>query len=349
MTKNEIKKLIHSKKSLTRESVFRKAFPDLYDEIRDAGFPDGFVFGQKLYHWLFDDIELSRGTCPVCGNRCGFISFFDGYRKHCSCRCSSSDEQVQKLFAKTCESRYGENNPAKVIRFREKAKNTCRKKFGTDYASQSDDFKENMRKRLERDYGTDNVSRIPEVKEKKRETCLRNNGCDNPMRSEKIKKRAMRTNIRRYGTPNAMQCEYVRKRAEATCVSRYGVPYGVAIKRQVSALETEIREFISENYTGEIIFNDRKVLAGRELDIYLPEIKTAFEVNGDYWHMNPESFGPDDINAVTGKTARDIWAHDEMKKAEAEKLGLKIICIWESDWRKNRESVKRVVSEIISR
>ena len=51
-----------------------------------------------------------------------------------------------------------------------------------------------------------------------------------------------------------------------------------------SAKEKEINKFIKSIYTGDIIENDRTILNGKELDIYLPEKKLAFEFDGLYWH-----------------------------------------------------------------
>lgn len=48
--------------------------------------------------------------------------------------------------------------------------------------------------------------------------------------------------------------------------------------------EIEVREYIKSIYSGEIISNDRIQLGGKELDIYLPELKLAFEYDGTYWH-----------------------------------------------------------------
>jgi hypothetical protein len=56
-----------------------------------------------------------------------------------------------------------------------------------------------------------------------------------------------------------------------------------------------------------IICNDRVVLEGKELDIYLPDHKLAIEINGAYWHS--EQFGKDrnyHLNKTIGCTAKDI-------------------------------------------
>lgn len=51
-----------------------------------------------------------------------------------------------------------------------------------------------------------------------------------------------------------------------------------------SKAEIEVKEYIKSIYSGEIIDNSRKIIAPYELDIYLPELKLAFEYDGTYWH-----------------------------------------------------------------
>lgn len=53
-----------------------------------------------------------------------------------------------------------------------------------------------------------------------------------------------------------------------------------------SNLEIELQSFIESIYKGPIIKNDRKVLDGKELDVYLPEKNLAIEFNGLYWHSD---------------------------------------------------------------
>jgi len=45
-----------------------------------------------------------------------------------------------------------------------------------------------------------------------------------------------------------------------------------------------IYQFIKYNYDGKILQSDRKILNGKELDIYIH--KLAIEFNGLYWHSN---------------------------------------------------------------
>ena len=51
-----------------------------------------------------------------------------------------------------------------------------------------------------------------------------------------------------------------------------------------SKIENYLLDFIKNNYNDIIINNSKKIIEGYELDIYLPDLKLAFEFNGVYWH-----------------------------------------------------------------
>jgi len=94
-----------------------------------------------------------------------------------------------------------------------------------------------------------------------------------------------------------------------------------------SKKEHEIADFIRSVYSGEIILGDRKVLSGKELDIYLPEKKIAIEFDGLYWHSS--RFKP---------------SRYHLEKTEAcEKVGIHLIHIFENEWIHKQEIVKSII------
>ena len=63
--------------------------------------------------------------------------------------------------------------------------------------------------------------------------------------------------------------------------------------------------------------------------------KIIIEVNGDYWHMNPEIYQEDNFNKNKQKTAKEIWEYDDKKIQDACSYGYKAVTLWESDYNKN--------------
>ena len=94
-----------------------------------------------------------------------------------------------------------------------------------------------------------------------------------------------------------------------------------------SHMEKELLDFIKENYTGEIITSDKKLLSGLEIDIYLPDIKLSFEFNGLYWHSDEY---------------KDRMYHINKTKKCLE-MGINLIHIWEDDWCQKKDIVKSII------
>ena len=94
--------------------------------------------------------------------------------------------------------------------------------------------------------------------------------------------------------------------------------------------EKEIQDFVSSIYKDEIIFNDRKLLNGKELDIYIPNKKVAIEYNGDIWHSEAYK---DNAKVV----------HLE-KTLLCEKLGIRLIHIFSDEWELQQEIIKSLIA-----
>ena len=86
------------------------------------------------------------------------------------------------------------------------------------------------------------------------------------------------------------------------------------ISNNSSIKENMLLDFIKSIYNREIISNFRSDRF--EIDIYLPDLNLGFEFNGIWWHSDKY---------------KDKWYH--RKKSEYfEKIGIRIIHIWEDDW-----------------
>ncbi len=89
--------------------------------------------------------------------------------------------------------------------------------------------------------------------------------------------------------------------------------------------ENELANFIKSIYNGNIINNDREQLGGKEIDIFIPELKLGIEYTGLYWHaekQNPEN-------------KHLLW-----KQQFALKHNIKIITVFEDEWIMKKEIVK---------
>ena len=64
------------------------------------------------------------------------------------------------------------------------------------------------------------------------------------------------------------------------------------------------------------------------------------EFNGDFWHANTRYYAADEIIYTNGKRiVSDIWKADEIRKSALEKLGYRVLVIWEHDYYENPDKV----------
>lgn len=99
-------------------------------------------------------------------------------------------------------------------------------------------------------------------------------------------------------------------------------------KTFVSKVENEVAAYVSRVYSGQLERNVRREVSPHELDIWLPELRVAIEVNGVYFHS--DAFKGRDYHAQKAAACRDS--------------GIQLIQVWEDDWVDRRPIVERMLS-----
>lgn len=96
----------------------------------------------------------------------------------------------------------------------------------------------------------------------------------------------------------------------------------------ISRQEATIKSFLeSLNLTVET--SDRKILKGKEIDLYIPAKKVGIEFNGIYWH--------------TEENGKDATYHYD-KWRIAKSAGVELIQIWEDDFRDRKDAVLKMLA-----
>lgn len=103
------------------------------------------------------------------------------------------------------------------------------------------------------------------------------------------------------------------------------------ISKNTSIVEIEMYNFIKENTSELIIRNDRNIIKPYEIDVYLPNLKIAFEFNGTYWHSTK----------FKGKN----YHLDKFNMCNLNNI--KLITICESNWINNLEYCKLLILQNI--
>lgn len=108
-------------------------------------------------------------------------------------------------------------------------------------------------------------------------------------------------------------------------------------------IENEVeRALISAN----IRYDSQWEFGRNTIDFYVPDKKIAIEVNGDFWHANPEIYGK--TKPLHRYHARVI-AKDTLKLAKLREAGIEVMVVWEKDLTEKRnETLKQLISDIVS-
>jgi len=260
-------------------------------------------------------------------------------------------QNIVKMRRETKKIRYGDEK----FTNREKFHETCREKYGVDTYTNRQLAQETCIDR----YGTKDIMSLEYFQNKAKETNLVRYGVEYPILNEKIKK-VIQTKTKdfylnklidkigedfevlQYDDENHINLK-CKKCDESFWIQRQLIAWRMdqnispCVKcspmNQRSVLEHDLYDFIKDNYTFEIIENDRKILNGRELDIYLPDVKMAFEYNGIYWHC-------EDL----------VENNYHLKKTEdCENQGIHLIHIYEDDWRNKKEIVKSRILNLLGK
>lgn len=333
-------------------------------------------FAQRVWHIRNNLFDLK--LC-VCGNPAKYSTSKSKHYVSCSKTCQVEYNKQIML------GKYGVDSAMKVEDFKNKMIVTNNEKYGTNSFLNSKDFKnkmgydnpmknneikDNRTKTIIEKYGVEHISQCIEIKDKISatnksigKTLAENNKkfCElkygesitNAMKSveiqNKLKENFISNNKYNYGKdyeliekPNGTyrlkhlicgnEFEIIsttkKKRTDhnvEVCLNCNPLNNGWSTK------ETEIMNIITRYIPdSSIIKNNRAVLNGKEIDIYIPSLKLAIEFNGCWWHST--KYKPKDYH-------QEKWEN-------CDKLGIRLIQIWEHHWVEKRDLIENYLIDI---
>jgi very-short-patch-repair endonuclease len=268
---------------------------------------------------------------------------------------AAKSEEVKTKTKQTNLERYGVEYQAQLKEVQEKMKQTCLNRYGVKCALQYSKVQEKTKQtNLER-YGCENSLSSEEIKKKIKLTNISLYGVDNYVKTNKHKtnqKKLFLEELKNGKFPDLEPLFDIDDYKGVNSINKYKFKCKVCgnefedhldngkkprclicFPYEVSMLELEVRNHIQSIYSGHIIFNDRTIIGPKELDILLPDIRLAIEVNGDYYHT--EAFGKGD-------------EYHQNKVDLCESIGYRLIFVWEHEWKENQEKVKNMLKEMIT-
>jgi len=207
-------------------------------------------------------------------------------------------------------------------------------------------------------YGVDNVSKSELIKEKKRSTFIKNYGVDNIWKSKEYyfwlhsfmeEKYGKKSLPNKYGN---MQKWWDNQTVEYK--QNHMKPANKGFKYFWNNLNDELKNEIIQKRSREIIkYFDSKLetriavlldilqisyqrqfwIKRKSYDFKIHNTNVIIEVQGDFWHANPEIYKDDDLLNFGDRIwkASELWYNDLIKKNDAESIGYKVIYFWEQE------------------
>ncbi len=269
---------------------------------------------------------------------------------------ASQSIELQQKKKETAKQHYGVENPFQSDEIKEKIKKTNWEKYGVEYITQSPEIQKIIQNTNNKLYGSNWYICTDNFKKQSKETCLEKYGTEIPIHNQDVKLKQKKNFLKTHYDSNiknlvtkSITCLTPREEYPLVDMHKYKCNICNTVfetqytnsqqvccpncknSRQVSNIEKEILEWIKSIYSGTIIENDRTVLNGKELDIYIPEKNLAVEFDGLYWHSTAK---------------KDKHYHQE-KTFDCIKQHIRLIHIFEYEWNDKQEICKSIIKSAL--
>lgn len=281
---------------------------------------------------------------------------FDIYKKskkkYCSKRCSNGSKLLidikNESTKKTINDKYNGIHYMNNKETQQKHKQSMLLSHGTEYALQNNKCKQKQEQTLFDKYGISNPMESDIFRDKIKQTKLKKYGNENYHNIDKLHDNVYNKFLEwnhliplfdRKDFNGVDNVKYKFKCNKCNRILNVSVDNGYIPSckscntNTISSGELELYEFIKSIYDGNIITNDRSILMGKEIDIYLPDIKLAIEYNGIYWHS--------DLRGNKNK-------YYHLNKTEScSEVDVKLIHVFEHEWLYKKDIIKSMISSMV--
>ena len=268
-------------------------------------------------------------------------------------------EEYKKKSKETSLERYGTESPNQSEVVKKRKEESCLKNFGAKNPFESEIIQAKIIGTNLKRYGATNPNKSKEVREKIRQTNQERYGCDcysfqdKAMRENMFTQSLIQHRTKYYetflkglkkrnisllsdkeqyinGDFTELKCEICGTvwKEEKTNPRVIFCPH--CDHSQSSCGEKEILQFV-KSLGFDCVANERNILDGKELDVYIPEKKIAFEYDGNYWHNS--SF-------------KDKNYHQK-KTLECKERGIRLIHIFEYEWETKRDKLENLIKSAL--
>jgi hypothetical protein len=325
---------------------------------------------KKLVKW----VSLNQGYKKYCSNRCSYASGDRVKKAKITNLKRYGDTSTFRVFKekslKKVKEKYGVKNVMQSKEIQQKAKQKILEKYGVENVFQNTNVKDKIKRTLLNKYQVDHPSKSQEILNLKADNFLKTYGVNNVFELEHIKEAAKKS-ITKEVMDKKVNNNYKKLKLQIfknynlnilkidvnrqihiqchDCQREYQISNFLLHQRvfrddlknpcticrdpkikNISYQEQEIASFI-RSLGYEIIIRDRQILKPKELDIYISSLNLGIEYNGAYWHS-------DNL-----KIENDVM----LKWQLCQQKNIKLINIYELDWLKNKEDIKKKIQQVL--
>lgn len=303
----------------------------------------------NAYNKYLDRSPDNKYRCNKCNSELRKRTCIDKYGTTHFSKTDTFSEKRKSTIIK----RYGVEHYNKLDIFKDKIKNTNIDKYGVEYPMMNTEVVDKFKNTNIDKYGESSPLHNKSIKEKSLKTMISKYGAEYSMQinsiANKIVYKSNETKIKNILNDNKdiLEINYednyylikcnscnsnftitphmftMRTKSNTTICTKCN-----SIDSKTSGCENMLLEYIKTIYDGDIISNSKKVIYPYELDIFLPDLKIAFEFNGLYWHSN---------------VFKEKNYH-KVKSDLCEKNGIQLVHIWEDDWSNKNDIVKSIIN-----
>lgn len=286
-------------------------------------------------------MELAKNYC-----KCGCGTEIAADKRYVACH-HLRDPDVLKRRDETTLKRHGVTNISK--------RSDIKKQKSIKWLDRKDETLEKYRNTMMQRYGVDNSFKLPEVKEtiqqkwkenqdeiveKIQVSCRESFLVSLDFRLRILNLVRMFTNEEYAGVDreNKYPFKCLTCGMEFTAVLDDGMVPKCSVcfpnldKRGTSDMEQEIANYVQSITGVPLVCGSRTIIPPLEIDMYLPERKLAIEFDGLYWHSE-----------LAGKKQ----SYHKHKSEMAEKAGIRMIHIFESEWVLKKKIVKARLKNLL--
>ena len=209
-----------------------------------------------------DNIKDKKFLCSTCARKIGNAKQSESFKK------TYSKGEVLEKRKSTSFDRYGVDHPAKSDVVKEKIKNTSLEKYGVESFLSTRKGKKNF-------VSDDARRKISEKRTKRYYDSLNDNQkflYDNP-----------NTFYEKYKECGSLDAFMKQTGIDCRTAARYLDKNGY---QQIQTNLSVSENVFAKSLNCDFISSDRKVLSGKEIDIWIPEHNLGVEYHGLYWHSS---------------------------------------------------------------